>query len=185
MALEVRYVPLVQLRQWDRNPKPHDIGALIRSFKRYGFLDPPAHDKHLNDGEGGIKEGNGRYEALTTMRADGDPPPANIHDKDGDWQIPVLYGVDAKDQAEAEAYALDHNAITIMGGDFGADWIKDLFTEDGLKDVLLDLGKLDALPVSIDGDDLDRLLTPFVPDEKSTNDNEPQTCPQCGYVIGG
>ena len=180
--MRVEWKPLSQLRQWDRNPKPHDIGALIQSFNRYGFLDPPAFDKHLNDGEGGIKEGNGRYEALSTMRANGDPPPRNIRDADGDWEVPVLYGVDSKNQAEAEAYALDHNALTVLGGTFGPKWPMDLFSEEPLKDILTSLPEM---PVAIDGDDLDAMLTPFTPKEKPGNDNEPQVCPQCGYVVGG
>jgi len=187
-AMELRPVPLEQLRRWDKNPKPHDIGRLIQSFQRYGFLDPPAFDCHLNDGKGGIKEGNGRYEALSMMRANGDPSPRNIVEANGDWLVPVLFGVDAKSEAEAEAYALDHNALTVLGGDFGADWITNLYGEDGLKDVLLDLGKLDELPVSIDGDDLDALLNKgvFAPvgvDEQGSLDELNTTCPECGHVF--
>jgi hypothetical protein len=170
------------LRQWDRNPKPHDIGALIRSFKRYGFQDPPAFDATLNGGHGGIKEGNGRYEALTRMQSDGESPPDHIHASGDDWEVPVLFGGDATSQAEAEAYALDHNALTVLGGDFGPKWVSDLFSEEPLKDILTSLPEM---PVSIDGDDLDAMLSPFVPDEKPANTNEPQTCPQCGYVMGG
>jgi hypothetical protein len=179
--LDLRYVPLAQVRKWDRNPKPHDIGLLIRSFRRYGYKDPLKFEPTLNDGEGGIVEGNGRTEALERLKADGEEPPRGIPANGKDWLAPVLFGVDAKSQAEAEAYAVDHNALTLLGGDFGPEWMGQLYEEGTLKSVLTDLGGLDELPLSIDGDDLDSLLSGVVPE--SSGGKEPTICPECGAEI--
>lgn len=156
--LTLRYVPLSTVHKWDRNPKPHDIGKLLQSFERYGFKDPMKFEPTLNDGAGGIVEGNGRAEVLELMQTEGRDPPVGVGANGKQWFVPVLFGVDAKSRAEAEAYAIDHNALTLLGGDFGPEWPTRLYEEDGLKDVLLDLGKLDELPLAIDGDDLDALF---------------------------
>jgi DNA modification methylase len=159
-ALNIKYIPLERVRRWDRNPKPHDLGALIQSFGRYGFKDPMKFEPTLNGGEGGIVEGNGRSEALEVMFED-DPkqaPDGIGVARDGSWRVPVLFGVDAKSEAEAEAYAIDHNALTVMGGNFGPGWEQKLYNLDELLPVAVDLGKLDQLPVSIDPDDLDMLI---------------------------
>jgi len=155
--LRIEYVPLAQAVLWDRNPKRHDIGALIASIERHGFKDPPKFEPELNGGEGGFVEGNGRTIALRAMRQRGDGPPRGIAELDGDWAVPVLFGVDAPSQRAAEAYGVDHNALTMAGGDFDLTdhmrmWDKD-FTE-----LLEGLAQADELPVAFDGEDLDRLL---------------------------
>lgn len=159
-ALNIQYIPLEQLRRWDRNPKPHDIGALIQSIGRYGFKDPMKFEPALNGGVGGIVEGNGRTEAVLLMFEDTPekPPDGIAVEKDGSWRVPVLFGVDATSEAEAEAYAIDHNALTVMGGNFGPGWEAKLYDLDSLLPVAVDLGALDQLPVSIDADDLDMLV---------------------------
>lgn len=70
-TLELRYVPLAQAQLWDANPKRHDLDALIRSIEQHGFGDPPKFDSKLD----GLVYGNGRTEALQTMRAIGQNPP--------------------------------------------------------------------------------------------------------------
>jgi hypothetical protein len=168
-TLDIRYVPLEQVRRWDRNPKPHDIGGLIESFNRYGFKDPMKFEPTLNDGEGGVVEGNGRTEALMVMRDDGSEPPRGVAlAKDGGWAVPVLFGVDAKSIQEAEAYALDHNNLTVLGGYFGPEWMHRLYDLEGLTELLADLGTQNALPVSIEGEDVDALLKlrrDYLPDD--------------------
>lgn len=125
--LAIRHVPLDQVRRWDRNPKKHDFGALIQSIARYGFKDPPKFEPALNAGKGGIVEGNGRAEALTMMQADGQEPPRGVAvDPEGRWCMPVLFGVDARSKAEAESYGIDHNNLTLSGGDLGIDAIMGL-----------------------------------------------------------
>ncbi len=83
--LDLRYVPLAELRKWDRNPKPHDIGLLIQSFRRYGFLDPMKVDAQLNGGAGGIVEGNGRLEAPDAKDRVRRPLDIVAPGKDGLW----------------------------------------------------------------------------------------------------
>jgi DNA modification methylase len=101
-------------------------------------------------------EGNGRAEALAALKETGEPPPRGVAvDGSGTWLVPVLIGVDADTESEAAAYAIDHNALTVLGGNFGQDWAERLYDLDELLPVLTDL---DLPPVSIDGDDLDALL---------------------------
>lgn len=158
--LTLKYVALSTVRLWDRNPKPHDIGALIQSYEVHGFKDPPSFEPELNKGEGGTVEGNGRVEALQAMLEGGADPPRGIGlSRTKEWTIPVLFGVDAPSEAAAEAYALDHNALTIIGSNFGPSWATELYDIDPLTEILTDLAAMDKLPVSIDGDDLDAILS--------------------------
>ena len=93
------------------------------------------------------------------MQADGREPPRGVAvDLDGRWCMPVLFGVDARSRAEAESYGVDHNNLTLFGGDLGIDAIMGLWDESGLADLLAELGGQGELPVSLDGEDLDALL---------------------------
>jgi hypothetical protein len=115
--LRVEYIPLDLALVWEDNKKLHDIPKLIESFETHGFKDPPKFEPVLNDGRGGIVEGNGRMEALAKMRREAIPPPRGIAvTEDGVWLVPVLFGVDAASEAAAEAYGVDHNATTLAGG---------------------------------------------------------------------
>src|SRR5262245_15469671 len=109
--LEIRYVKLKDVRKWDRNPKKHDIGALIQSNRKHGFKVPPRYEPTLNNGKGGLIAGNGRDEALEWMEKDdpANPPRGIVLDEEGHWAIPILFGVDAESQSAAEAYGLDDN----------------------------------------------------------------------------
>lgn len=113
--LEIKYVPLSQIIQWERNPKEHDIGAIIESIRKHGFQDPPKYDATL----GGIIAGNGRVESLRRMFADepGEVPAGiGLSEGTGEWLIPIVFGNDLPSRKAAEAYAIDHNNITVMGG---------------------------------------------------------------------
>jgi hypothetical protein len=158
--LSLKMVRLSTVRRWERNPKPHDLGALIASFQRNGFRDPIAFDQNLNGGEGGLVEGNGRDEALEMMFEENpDAPPRGIGKlkKDGEWTLPVIFGLDSSSEAEAEAYALDHNGLTVTGGNFGPDWQRRLYDLEELDVILEDLHNAGAMPLTIDGDDLDAI----------------------------
>lgn len=109
--LEVKYVPLAEARRWERNPKKHDIPQVTELIRRYGFKDPPKWEPKLN----AIVEGNGRLEALATMKANSDKLPRGLRVKGKEWLVPILYGVDAASKAEAEAYGVDHNNSTMSG----------------------------------------------------------------------
>lgn len=185
--LELRYVPLSTVRRWDRNAKKHDLGALAESIERYGFKDPPAFDPALNTGTGGIVEGNGRAECLAWMQQQKRPLPRGIgySEATDEWLMPVLFGVDAPSQAAAEAYAIDHNNLTMAGGDYTALDMSRMWGE-GYTDVLVSLAQFDELPVTLDTESLDLLV--FLPDvefkeynESVENDVKYCTCPNCGH----
>ena len=115
--LALKYIPLSTVKRWIRNTKRHDIPVIIKSIEKHGFRDPLGFDININNGAGGIVEGNGRDEALKIMFAQNPKkPPRGIMNDGTDWLVPVLFGVDAKSQAAAESYGFDSNNITMMGG---------------------------------------------------------------------
>lgn len=159
--LSLKYIPLGQARQWERNPKKHDMGAIVGSIEMHGFKDPAKFEPTLNNGEGGLVEGNGRMEALAWMYAQEREAPRGVAvDQDtGEWQVPVLFGVDAPSQMAAESYALDHNNLVMAGGDFTAVDMMNLWEERPYAEILTELVTQHelGLPVSVSGDDLDLL----------------------------
>jgi hypothetical protein len=116
--LRLEYVPLATVALWDKNPKRHDVGGIIEAIQTYGFKDPPKYEPALNEGKGGIVAGNGRIICLQMMKAEGMPRPRGIDETADDWAVPVVFGVDAESEAAAEAYAVDHNNLTMAGGDY-------------------------------------------------------------------
>jgi hypothetical protein len=155
-TLTIRYMRLddaAKLR-WRKNPKLHDIGAIVESIRRYGFIDPPGFDATL----GAFTYGNGRDEALEWMYAQGEPLPRGILvADDGMWLMPVKVGLDQATAEQAEALALDHNNLTLSGGPFTAYDMARMWG-DGYTEILASLATADALPITVDGDALDGLL---------------------------
>lgn len=144
-SLELRLVPLATAKRWDRNPKRHDLAAIADSIRRYGFKDPPKWEPAL----GGIVEGNGRLSALEQMRAKGEAPPRGVgEDESGGWLVPVLFGVDAASRAEAEAYGIDHNNITLAGSPLGSKGMAALWDEESYLAMVEDLLSSAAAPES-------------------------------------
>lgn len=153
-------MPLSELEKFDQNPKLHDIGAIVASINDYGFKDPPKWEPSLNDGRGGIVEGNGRTESLVWMKSSGADAPRGIVDSGDDWLVPILVGVDAKSAIEAKAYALDHNNLSLMGGDMTALDIAGMYDRGAYLGLLIEIGNASEQDiVSVDGDDLDLLLS--------------------------
>ena len=111
-SLRVKYIPLADLKPATRNPKDHDISAIVESFKRFGFVAPGI----LNEATGRIVVGHGRAEALAVMKNDGEDPPGRITKKNGDWLVPVVHGISFENDEEAEAYLLADNRLTELGG---------------------------------------------------------------------
>lgn len=182
--LELRYIPLSQAKRWDDNPKRHDIGALMKSITTYGFGDPPKFDAQL----GGLVYGNGRTEALEQMRDAGHKPPRGIAQlEDGDWAVPVIFGVDAESRAAAVAFAVDHNNLTMLGGDFGFTDLVRMWDEDGLQRVLAEVPDAAELLVSFSAEDVDSLLSgpSFEPataeDQSQLDQKKLVSCPSCGH----
>ncbi len=157
--LKIAYMPLSELRLLDGNPKQHDIGKIVQSIERYGYKDPARWEPTLNDGKGGIVEGNGRTEALLWMREGKFDAPRGIVDKDGEWYVPILVGVDAADALEAKAYAIDHNNLSLMGGDLTALDMATMYDREAYLEMLVELAQGGEQVFSVDGDDLDLLIS--------------------------
>lgn len=156
-GLTIKYMRLDEVAKlrWQKNPKRHDIGAIVESIRRHGFVDPPKLDATL----GALVYGNGRDEALEWMHAQGDEPPRGILvADDGMWLMPVKVGVDAATEQEAEALAIAHNNLTMSGGDFTPWDMARMWDRDAYAALLTELAQRDALPVTVDGDALDALL---------------------------
>jgi len=138
----IGYVRLDDIAEAPRNPKEHDIGAIIQSMQRFGFVTPGV----VNEGTGRIVVGHGRAHALLKMREDGFPPPERIGlDEGGDWTVPVVRGITFKSDAEAEAFVVTDNRLTELGG----------WDHSALPEVLGDLAAIDLLDVTgFDADDL-------------------------------
>jgi hypothetical protein len=182
--LELRYVPLSQARRWDENPKRHDLPALVRSIETHGFGDPPKFDATL----GALVYGNGRTEALETMHREGKAPPRGIGALEGgEWVVPVIFGVDAESRAAAVAFAIDHNNLTLLGGNMKVEDLLGIWDESALERLLKATPDAGTLLASMDGADLDALLAG--PDfEPSGEDSQPRldekktvACPACGH----
>jgi len=181
--LELRYIPLPQARRWDANPKRHDLDRLVRSIETHGFGDPPKYDATL----GALVYGNGRTEALERMRQAGKEPPRGILAlEDGQWAVPVIFGVDAESMAAAVAFAIDHNNLTLLGGDLGFTDLLQIWDEPGLQSVLTEVPDAGDLLASMDSQDVESLLQgpdfePVAAEEQSRLDEKKQvTCPECG-----
>jgi hypothetical protein len=186
--LQVRYVPLETLELLDRNPKRHDLEKLAASIRKFGFKDPPRFEPRLNGGKGGVVEGNGRSIVLRRMSQAGEEPPRGIGvDEAGAWHVPVLFGVDAKSQAEAEAYGIDHNSLTLAGANFDLEDLLQIYDEEQLQALLSGAPDTATLLVSLDASDLDALLKgpDFDPvaagDQPRLDEKVPITCPACGH----
>jgi len=182
--LELRYVPLAQAKRWDENPKLHDLDRLIRSIETHGFGDPPKFDSTL----GALVYGNGRTEALERMRKAGKTPPRGILLlEDGEWAVPVIFGVDAESRAQAVAFAVDHNNLTLLGGDLGFADLLQIWDEEALQAVLRDAPDAGALLASLDTEHVDALLSgpDFDPvsalDQSRLDEKKIVSCPECGH----
>lgn len=150
--LRIEYWPLSKLALWDRNPKMHDIGLLVKSFGKYGFRDGIIFDETLK----AVVAGNGRAQALTQMKAQGQKPPRGIEVREDDWYVPVQIGIAARTKKEAEAFAIDHNNSALSGGDFDAAEIAKMWDTSYL-DVLQDLQASAEQVLTLDNHDLDTL----------------------------
>lgn len=167
--LSLRWIPVskIPLLLWEGNPKEHDIGQTWESIIANGFADPAKFDSNLTNvggGKGALVYGNGRCEAVHwgyTQHQNGlykgaVPRGVNV-DKAGNWYIQCKFGIDAISEAQAIAFGIDHNILTLSGGDFGIDGIMALFDEQALAkswQKALDGG---AELKSLDGQDLDEL----------------------------
>jgi len=149
----VTAVHLDELMRYPRNPKDHDIGGIVESLGRFGYVAPII----VNRSTSMILAGHGRLDSLWEMfNADPDAPPIRVEDDGGRWSVPVIMVDVPEDQHEA--YVVADNRHTERGG----------WNESMLHDVLADLASRDELAgTGFDGDDVDELaarlnLTDFI-----------------------
>lgn len=179
--LQIHYVSLNSLADkfLEGNSKLHSMSDLGDSIARYDFQDPMKFDSSLNGGNGGIVAGNGRLEWLLWAKDAGQAAPRGIRAKDDEWFVPVIFGVEFKDENEAIAFSISHNLSPMWGSDLTFLDQTRLFSEDKLKVQLVGLADLspNLLPVGLNGDDLDLWLglndeppEPLEEDDEAVND---------------
>jgi hypothetical protein len=158
-TLSLKFVPLSALSKLDevllqRNYKKHDINGLWSSIERYGFVNPAKFDKNLNDGNGGLVFGNGRTEAIVGMLIEAqqeskEPPRGIATNADGEWCVPVLFGVDQESEALARSLAIDDNNFVMGGSDFTAFDIAKMWGSEYIG-VLTELADQNITPITVD-----------------------------------
>ncbi len=143
--LRIEYVPIDQLTLWDKNPKKHNLQAIIESIYRYGFQDPPKFDEGL----GGLVYGNGRTEALIVARDQKREPPRGVmlNKKTGAWCVPVMFGNDLAGANIASAFAIDHNNLT-MAGSHTPEEMARMWTAEGYQSLMQSLKSVDEMPIT-------------------------------------
>ncbi|MBE2198113.1 MAG: hypothetical protein IAE79_05845 [Anaerolinea sp.] len=145
----------------------------MRVIRRYGFQDPPKFDPNLNDGRGGLAHGNGRTEALEMMQAAGETPPKGIGvDETGIWYTPVLFGNDFPSQVVAKAYAIDHNNLTVIGGDLSALFATRMWDPHAYALLLEELEGVGQRPLTLTADET-TILQQQVLDQQTLEGSRP------------
>jgi DNA modification methylase len=120
-------VPLDELERAPRNPKDHDAEGITASVKRFGYAEPVLIDERT----GRLVAGHGRLDALAAMLGAGQAPPEGILERDGRWLVPVVRGWASRSDADAEAYLVASNRLTMAGG----------WDDQALGEVLADLAR--------------------------------------------
>ena len=133
-------------------------------------MEPIKIDPSLNKGKGAIVGGNGRIEALLQMHESGMNAPRGIAIADGNWLVPVIFGVNAKNEDEAIALSIDLNWSVVEGGNFSALDATRLFDSDKLLEQLQDLSTHNEMITAIDSSDLDFLVEQLAQMENSELD---------------
>lgn len=138
--LEIKYIPISELKKLPKNPKLHDIGELHNSFNEFGFRDAIKVNRLTNH----IEAGNGRLETLLQKKQKGESSPSFIIQENGEWLAPVLFFED--DEKTERRFALADNRIGELGG----------FDEPLLLENLIDL-KEDLFATGYTSEDIDLL----------------------------
>jgi hypothetical protein len=186
--LDLRYMLVTEAVLYEDNSKKHDIGSIASSIRRYGFRNPPLWDKTINRGSGGIVAGNGRIETLAAMEKQGQSIPRCIAtDAEGRWYVPIVFGCDAIEEAEAIAYSIDDNNLTLLGGEFTVFDAAKMWESDSYISALSNLDRARSLPESVDKEAFQQLISPL-PDKGSREGmgggKEMEcVCPSCGHAF--
>jgi hypothetical protein len=145
-SLRTEYVALSELlkRHHPDNPRDHDLGGIVQSIRRFGFV----RNVMLNEEDGLLLYGHGATLALAQMKDAGEHVPDRIQAIEGEWMVPTTRGAHM-DALDAQAYLLADNQHVLAGG----------WHEPRLIDSLIALARSEALDgTGFDGDDVDRLI---------------------------
>jgi hypothetical protein len=139
-------MPLPLIEAAPRNPKRHDAAGIRVSIERHGVAELPLLDERT----GRLVAGHGRCDQLAAMHRAGQDPPDGVQvGADGIWLVPVLRGWASRSDAEAEAYVVASNKLTMNGG----------WDTTELPDILTDLAQQGLLGLTgFDEDELAKLL---------------------------
>jgi hypothetical protein len=144
--LALEYLPLDTLQAWERNPKLHDVGAIVVSMRENGFRAPLVVNRKTQV----VEAGHGRRLALLAMKEAGEAPPRFIRVAGDQWLVPALCFED--DELSAMRYAIADNRVHDLGG----GWDMKTLTQ-----ILADLAREDEaflMGTGYDAGDVDRLL---------------------------
>ena len=111
-CLRIEYWPLSKLLKHPKNPKTHKLDEIQKSMERFGYISPILIDER----SGMIAAGHGRIDTLIQLKAENKPAPTQILVKKDEWSVPVICGIEFKNEHELEAYLVADNRLTEMGG---------------------------------------------------------------------
>ena len=154
MKLKVEYIPIEQLKPYEKNAKIHtqeQIEQIKKSINEFGMNDPIG----IWGKDNLIVEGHGRLQACKEL---------------GVKEVPVIRLDDLTDE-QRRAYTLVHNQTTMNTG-----FNMDILTEelDNIDIDMSELGFLDSEEVDLD----DFFTEPEEPNEKE-KETDTITCPYC------
>ena len=154
MKLKVDYIPIEQLKPYEKNAKIHtqeQIEQIKKSIQEFGMNDPIG----IWGKDNLIVEGHGRLQACKEL---------------GMKEVPVIRLDDLTDE-QRRAYTLVHNQTTMNTG-FNMNILADEL--DNIDIDMSELGFLDSEEVDLD----DFFTEPEEPNEKE-KETDTITCPYC------
>ena len=154
MKLKVEYIPIEQLKPYEKNAKIHtqeQIEQIKKSIQEFGMNDPIG----IWGKDNLIVEGHGRLQACKEL---------------GVKEVPVIRLDDLTDE-QRRAYTLVHNQTTMNTG-FNMNILADEL--DNIDIDMSELGFLDSEEVDLD----DFFTEPEEPNEKE-KETDTITCPYC------
>ena len=154
MKLKVEYIPIEQLKPYEKNAKihtPEQIEQIKKSIQEFGMNDPIG----IWGEDNLIVEGHGRLQACKEL---------------GMKEVPIIRLDDLTDE-QRRAYTLVHNQTTMNTG-FNMNILADEL--DNIDIDMSELGFLDSEEV-----DLDDFFTD-APQEEKEEKKQTVKCPYCG-----
>ena len=163
---------LSRVKEYEANPKKHQLEMIIRSIEEFGFTVPVI----VNSKNDTLLAGHGRIEALRKMRDSNHETPKGISTVGGDWVIPVIEV--AVPVELHEAYVIMDNRATEAGGWDGKKLISILerqaklglletagFSDDTFRKLLKSLDKQPKPERSWETGELDDLIEKYEVEE--------------------